>query len=292
MSSLKHKIKEQIKSILGFNNKIYTADKQYMLVVSEDIKFKGRIAIVTGGAGAIGKATSIKLMAEGAIVYIAGRNENTIEQTIQEIQKIVVSRGKVKKLVVDVCDAESIDRAFSSVIANEGRVDILINCAGGGARRKAKLLSEQSIEVIDDVLNSNLRGSILCSKVVSKSMMEHRFGKIVNLSSSIGINGLERCVDYSAAKAGMLGLTKSLAKELGGYGINVNCVTPGSIQRGGYTLLEAEHLKDTNYLNTIGTLEDIANVIVFLVSDESKFITGQNLIVDGGRTLGLKGTEQ
>lgn len=291
MSSFKYKIKEHIKSVLGFNKKVYSADKQYTLVVSDDMRFAGKIAIVTGGAGAIGKATCIRLVAEGATVYIAGRTEAKLDATIEDINQIVAERGHARKLVVDVCDYDSIHQAFQKVIEVEGKIDILINCAGGGARNKAKRLFEQDVEVIDDVLNGNLRGSILCAKEVAKPMMDNNYGKIVNLSSTIGMNGMERCVDYSAAKAGMLGLTKALAKELGAYGVNVNCVTPGSIQRGEYTLLEAERLKGTNYLNAIGTLEDIANAIVFLVSEESKFITGQNLIVDGGRILAMKNAD-
>lgn len=289
MSSFKYKLKENLKSVLGFNKKVYTADKQYTLVVGEHMPFQNRVAVVTGGAGAIGKATCIKLMAEGAIVYVAGRTEKKIDNTIAEFGGIVKNRGMAKKMVLDVTDENSIEKEFKKVIEEEGKIDILINCAGGGARGNAKYLYEQDISVIDEVLNSNLRGSILCARAVSQSMITNKYGKIINLSSSIGVNGFEKCVDYSAAKSGMLGFTKSLAKELGKYNINVNCVTPGSIRRGGFSILDAEQQKETNYLCTIGTLQDIANVIVFMVSDESRFITGQNIIVDGGRTLGMKG---
>lgn len=290
MSSLKYKLKEGIKSILGLNKKVYTAEKQYTLCVGEIMPFKEKIAVVTGGAGAIGKATCFRLMAEGATVYVAGRTESKIDQAIAELNSAIHNRGICKKMVVDVANANSIQTEFDKVLKYEGHIDILINCAGGGARGNAKLLHEQDIAIIDDVLSSNLRGSILCARAVAGSMIDHRYGKIINLSSSIGINGFEKCVDYSAAKAGMIGLTKSLAKELGKYGVNVNCVTPGAIRRGDFTILDAEQQKDTNYLGTIGTLEDIANVIVFMASDESKFITGQNIIVDGGRTLGMKGS--
>lgn len=291
MSSIKTKIKEYLKSILGFNKAVYTADKQYTLAVSMEMPFQGRVAVITGGAGAIGKATAAKLMAEGAMVYIVGRTAEKLDKTVDELNEVIKERGTVKRMVVDVTDHLSIEDGFQRIYDIEGRVDILVNCAGGGARGNAKYLYEQDVSVIDEVLNGNLRGSILCARAVAPIMMRQRYGKIINLSSSIGMNGLERCVDYSSAKSGMFGFTKSLAKELGPYSVNVNCVTPGSIRRGEFSIIEAENQKDTNYLQSIGTLQDIANVIVFMVSDESKFITGQNIVVDGGRTLGMKGTE-
>lgn len=281
-------IKEIIKNVLGLNRKVYSSKKEYRISVEEKMRFKDKVAIVTGGSGAIGRATAAKLMAEGAIVYIAGRNENRLNSIIEELNDAIKNRGLIKKMVLDVSDSESIENEFDSVIRKEGKVDILINCAGGGARDRAKFLVEQDVDVIDEVLNTNLRGSILCARAVARNMMNNGYGKIVNISSSIGISGLEKCVDYSSAKSGMFGMTKSLAKELGKYNINVNCVTPGSIIRGDYSILEEERQKNTNYLNKVASMEDVANVILFMSSNESDFITGQNIVVDGGRTLGMK----
>lgn len=289
MPSLKNVLKEALKSALGMNKKVYTADKQYTLVVSEEGKFKGKVAVITGGTGAIGKATCMKLLGEGCKVYVAGRTEDKIQAIIDTIPNEIKNRGFVEKLRLDVSDAVTIEKAFEKVRTESGKIDILVNCAGGGARERALPLYQQDVSVIDEILVTNLRGSILCARSAARYMIEKKYGKIVNISSSIGINGMEKCVDYSASKSGMFGFTKSLAKEIGIHGINVNCVSPGSIKRGEFSILEAEHLKESNYLNTVGTVEDIANVIAFMVSDESKFMTGQNVVVDGGRTLGIKG---
>nr|WP_296928292.1 SDR family oxidoreductase [uncultured Marvinbryantia sp.] len=289
MASIAHKLKESAKNILGLNKKVYSADKQYNLVVSDKGRFDRKIAVVTGGTGAIGKATCMRLLAEGCTVYISGRSKEKIENLILNLPDEIKNRGSARLMVMNVSDSDSIESAFSSIIQQEGRIDILVNCAGGGARERARPLYDQEVDVIDEILQTNLRGSILCARMASKIMKKNNYGKIVNISSSIGVNGMERCVDYSASKSGMFGFTKSLAKELGRFGINVNCVTPGSIVRGDYSIDEAEYIKETNYLHSIGTLEDVANVIVFMVSDEAKFITGQNIIVDGGRTLGIKG---
>lgn len=284
-----NRLKKVVQSKLGYFDKVYTADKLYTLNITDSGRFEGKVAVVTGGAGAIGKATCKRLYAEGATVYLAGRTNDTIQAAIAELEKMKGAAGNAKGMVMDVCNYESVREAFSIVLSNEGRIDILVNCAGGGARGNAKPLAEQDVDTIDSILNSNLRGSILCAKCVCESMQKQNYGKIVNLSSSIGMNGFGTCVEYSASKSGMLGFTRSLAKEMGKYGVNVNCVAPGSIQRGDFSMLEAEALRETNYLHTVGTLEDIANVICFMVSDESKFITGQNIVVDGGRTLALKG---
>lgn len=166
-------------------------------------------------------------------------------------------------------------------------IDILVNCAGGSARAQSKELTDQSMDVIDTVLNSNLRGTILCCKYCASYMKESGSGKILNVASTTGIQGNAYNCDYSAAKSGIIGFTKALAQELGEFGINVNCLSPGFIQTGTFTDERVEYLKRTNFLRKVGTPDDIAEGAAFLLSDRSDFITGINLVIDGGRILGL-----
>ncbi len=285
---IEYKIKHRIKQILGMDKIKYSLKKEYLVNTEEYREFENQVVIVTGGSGALGRAISIMFACYGATVYIACRNMEKIATVISEINSLKC--GKVYSLKLDVTNNESISSAFDEVIGKEGRIDVLVNCAGGGARENAKPLHEQDIEILDNVISTNLRGTMLCSRKVAPIMIRYEKGKIINFCSSIGIQGMQTCVDYAAVKSGMIGLTKSLAKELGIYGINVNCISPGYIERIDFNESKAQWLFQSNILHKIGTYEDVANAVIFLASDKAGFITGHNLIVDGGRTLGLVGT--
>jgi 3-oxoacyl-[acyl-carrier protein] reductase len=181
--------------------------------------------------------------------------------------------------------------SFNDIVAKEGKIDILVNCAGGSTRGMNAYLHEQSVEMIDSMLNTNLRGSILCSREAAKYMVKQRAGKIINIASVIGLRGKARFTDYAASKAGIIGYTSSLTIELGEFSINVNCISPGFIQRGMYTDEQIPYMLNSNYLKRVGTPEDIACAVAFLASSEADFITGQNLCVDGGCSLGLHGDD-
>ncbi len=265
---------------------VHTAMRSYQINTSPATMLKGKRVVVTGGSGAIGRAICFRLAAEGAIVYCSGRSEESVMSVVKEMRSMGL---QAEPFVMDVSDSKSIDDAFDSVFTTECPLDVLVNCAGGGARGKMNPLSEQSVEVIDEVLNVNLRGTMLCTRKAAQNMIQNKAGKIVVISSAVGVQGLANYSEYAAAKSGMFGFVKSMALELGKYGITVNCVTPGFIQRGEYSEEQEERLKATNCLHAVGTLEDVANAVLFMASDESKFITGQNLCVDGGRTLGLYG---
>jgi len=265
---------------------IYSATKEYNIIVSSEPKLKGKTALVTGGNGAIGRAICFKLAAEGAKVYVSGRNEQKVQSVVDEIR----SKGLAAELMImDISSADDIENAFNKTFENE-KLDILINCAGGGAREKANTIDKVSVEIIDDIINSNLRGTILCTRKAMQNMIARETkGKIVIISSAVGIGGMKKYAEYAAAKAGDLGFMKSVALEAGQYGINVNCVSPGKVPRGDLTEFEIEYTKNTNPLKSLCTMEDVANAVFFMVTDDAKFITGQNLCVDGGRTLGLYG---
>lgn len=245
---------------------------------SEDA-FAGRRVVVTGGYGAIGAAICRRFASAGAEVLAAGRSRDSFEAEFD-------GGTGIGFLQLDVSEAASIDRAFSSL---DGHLDVLINCAGGSARQRSSVLMEQDPGVIDEMLSVNLRGSLLCSRAACAIMARNGGGSIVNVSSVIGLRGKAGFTEYAAAKAGISGYSRSLALEMGPCGVRVNCVSPGFIQRGRFGKGRLDYNQRTNCLGTVGSSEDVAGAVVFLASDEARFITGQDLCVDGGRSLGLMG---
>ncbi len=285
MGSITKLLPKKLKQKIKRKFTVYSATKSYEIRVNKSPSLAGKNAVVTGGSGAIGRAICCRLAAEGATVYVSGRTESSVKKVVNEICELGLN---AKPLIMDVSDSNSIEYAFDSTFNDDNRLDILVNCAGGGARDKMSDLSRQSVNVIDSVLNTNLRGTILCTRKAAQKMINNT-GKIVIISSAVGVQGKANYSEYAASKSGMFGFMKSMALELGRYGITVNCVTPGFIQRGEFNENTSDYLKNTNCLHTIGTLEDVANAVYFMVSNQSDFITGQNLCVDGGRCLGLYG---
>lgn len=244
-------------------------------------RFDGKLVVVTGANGFIGKCICKRMAQEGASVVACGRNEEKLVSLEQECLKEGV---KISTCVMDVTNEESIKKAFESI----DKFDIFINCAGGSARDNFSELKEQKDAIIKEIISVNLTGTVLCCKYAARHMSENKSGCIINLSSTIGVGGKSGFSEYAASKAGVIGFTRSLALELGKYNINVNCVTPGIVDRN----LKEEKIASiigTNALGSVGIDNDIAYAVSFLASDEAKFITGQNIIVDGGRSLGLKG---
>jgi len=190
---------------------------------------------------------------------------------------------------MDVSDEQLIVSVFDSIYKNHGKIDILVNCAGGSARGDYAPIIQQKTSVIDNLLNINLRGTILCTREGAKAMVEKGYGRIINISSVIGERGKANFSEYAASKGGVIAFTKSIAMELGKYGITANCVSPGIVQRGGVSESDLERLQNTNWLRSYGKPEDSASMVAYLVSEKAAFVTGQNFIVDGGRSLGLKG---
>lgn len=241
--------------------------------------FKGRYVVVTGGYGVIGAAVCRRFAAAGADVLAAGRSDDSFEVEFG-------NEDRIGFLQLDVSDAASVERAFSSL---DGRLDVLVNCAGGSARQRSSALMEQDPDVIDEMLSVNLRGSLLCSRAACDIMARRGSGCIVNVSSVIGLRGKANFTEYAAAKAGISGYTRSLALEMGPRGVRVNCVSPGFIQRGRFGGSQLAYNLRSNCLGVVGSAEDVAGAVVFLASEEARFITGQDLCVDGGRSLGLMG---
>ena len=203
--------------------------------------------------------------------------------------------GVAKGYVADVTESASIEEAIKAAAVHFGRLDIMVHIAGGSARiagpeAKYRPLVEQEDYVIDRVLRVNLYGAFWASRAAARIMIKQgEGGKIINFSSAVGINGLAGCCDYAASKGGVISLTKALAKELGPHKINVNSVAPGVVMRP-EEKSEGRAFK-TNLLGEKCTAQDIADLVAFLVSDKAKFITGQTYVIDGGRSLSMKGTD-
>ena len=242
------------------------------------MRFKDKVVIVTGGASGIGKEIALGFAKESAKVVIFDINQDAILNTVKEIEKYTESLG----LKVDVSNFVEVEENVNKIIDKFSRVDILINNAG---ITKDNLILRLSENDWDNVLDINLKGAFICSKVVSKYMVKQRLGKIINISSVIGIIGNAGQVNYSASKAGLIGLTKSLAKELGSRNIMVNAVAPGYIKTP-MTEKLPENIKNEMLeripLKRFGEPKDVANVVLFLASEDSNYITSQVIVVDGG----------
>lgn len=251
------------------------------------MKLKDQVAIITGGGGALGGAIARKLAAEGAKIVLF---DIRAEFADKNAASVTSAGGVAEPVGLDITKADEVRRAVDGVFARHGRIDILVNCAGGSARARMKLFHEQSLDVVRDVIDVNLFGTLNCTHAVAQHMVAARSGKIVNIGSAVAVQGLGRCVDYAASKGAVLSATKSLAKELGPLGINVNCVSPGQIPREDPADPDA-FARRHSFLNRIGTPDDIASLVVYLTLPEASFITGQNYVVDGGRTLAMQGSD-
>ena len=252
-----------------------------------------KTAFITGAGGYIGSETAVTLAKQGIKVAVCDINEETVTNTVKRIEEI---GGIAKGYVFDVTDSKDVDRVVEKIVKDFKRLDILVHIAGGSARiagKNAKYvpLVEQEDYVIDQVLKVNLYGAFWTSRAAARVMIKQgEGGKIINFSSTVGLNGLKACCDYAASKGGVISLTKALAKELGEYKINVNSVAPGVVMRPEEQGGDERALK-TNLLGEKCLASDIADLVEFLVSDKARFITGQTYIIDGGRSLSMKGTD-
>jgi NAD(P)-dependent dehydrogenase (short-subunit alcohol dehydrogenase family) len=251
------------------------------------MKLIDKVCIVTGAASGIGRAIALRLAKEGADILIVDVNLQSAKEVATEIETL---NRRAVAIKADVTKGREINQMVDVTWKEFGRFDILINNAGGSAREKKSLFHESTEEVWDYVLSINLKGVLNCCRAVIGQMMKQKSGKIVNIASCAGIVGDAGLADYSAAKAGIIGFTMALAKEVASYGINVNCVSPGPIETPAVLTTHSdvlEHFKKITGLGRLGKPEDVANMVAFLVSDEANFISGQNFPVCGLRNLGF-----
>ena len=246
------------------------------------MQFKDEIVFITGSNRGIGKSIAEGFAKEGALVIILGRDGKAADQTRDEL----IKKGfKAESYACDVTNAQNVLEIVNKILDIHKRIDILVNNAG---ITKDNLLLRMSESDWDDVMRINLKGVFNCTKVISKVMLKAQKGRVINISSIIGITGNPGQANYAASKAGIIGFTKAVAREIASRGITVNAVAPGYIETDMTAQLKEatrnEILKNIP-LGRLGSAQDVAGVCLFLASKEADYITGQTIIVDGGLAI-------
>ncbi len=255
------------------------------------MKLENKIALVTGGGRSIGRAICLKLAGEGADVIIA----NSSLEPANEVAGLIRAKGRRCKVIqTDVTKYDQVKQAVATTLGEFGRIDILVNNAGGSAREKMSLFCDSEEETWDYILNLNLKSVLYNCRQVIGPMLAQGSGSIINIGSVAGMIGLASQVDYSAAKAAVIGFTQALAKETSRSGVRVNCISCGPMASSAHKMSEAMRertaktvLGEATGFDRFGEVDDIAYLAAFLASDESGFITGQNYPVCGVMNLGL-----
>ena len=247
------------------------------------MKLEGRVALVTGASQGIGHACALALAREGASVAVAARNQPKLEELVSQI---AASGGKAAAFVMDVAEEDQVKAGIKSALAQFGKIDILVNNAG---ITRDQLVMRMKRADWDSVLNTNLTSAYLCIQNVIPAMLKQRWGRIINIASIFGQMGQAGQANYSASKAGLIGLTMAIAREVASRSITCNAVAPGFIETSMTAALSAE-LKENAVkmipLGRVGKSEDVASAVCFLASEEASYITGHVLNVNGGMLMG------
>ena len=244
---------------------------------------EGKIALVTGGGRGIGRAICQELAARGATIIVNyHRSGAAAAEVVAQIEK---AGGAAQRAQADVSDADQVTAMFKAIVSDFGTIDILVNNAG---MTRDNIIMMMKPDDFDAVIETNLRSCWLCCKTAARTMMRKRSGSIINITSVVGIAGHGGQTNYAASKAGIIGLTKSLAKEVAVRGIRVNAVAPGFVETDMTADLSDEIREkaiEAIPLGRMGAAQDIAKAVAFLASDEADYITGQTLVVDGGMVM-------
>src|SRR5467141_261678 len=247
------------------------------------MKLEGRVALVTGASQGIGHASALALAREGASIAVAARNQQKLDELVAQI---AAAGGKASAFVIDVADEEQVKSGIKAALAQFGKVDILVNNAG---ITRDQLIMRMKRADWDTVLNTNLTSAYLCIQQVISSMLKQRWGRIINVTSVFGQMGQAGQANYSASKAGLIGLTMAIARELGSRNITCNAVAPGFIETAMTEVLGDEFKQSAAKqipLGRVGSPADVANAVAFLASEEAAYITGHVLNVNGGMLMG------
>jgi 3-oxoacyl-[acyl-carrier protein] reductase len=247
------------------------------------MSLSGRVAFVTGASQGIGRACALKLAEKGATVVVAARNQEKLNELVHEMEN---AGRKATAFALDVTDEEQVKATIKSLGAQLGRIDILINNAG---ITRDQLVMRMKRADWDAVLNTNLTSAYLCIQQVTPIMLKQRYGRIINITSVFGQMGQAGQANYAASKAGLIGLTKAVARELASRNITCNAVAPGFIETAMTEALGDEFKQNAVKqipLGRAGTVDDVANAVAFLASDEASYITGHVLNVNGGLFMG------
>jgi 3-oxoacyl-[acyl-carrier protein] reductase len=247
-----------------------------------EMKLKDKVAVVTGGNRGIGKEIALTLARNGASIALCGTNEETIKATVGEIEALGVKALGIK---TDVSKAADVENFVTQTLSTFGKIDILVNNAG---ITKDNLLLRMGEAEWDDVISINLKSVFLLTKLIVKPMMKARQGRIINMTSIVGVRGNAGQANYAASKAGIIGFTKTVAREFASRSITCNAIAPGFIQTDMTNSLgdkAKEELMKEIPLGFLGESKDVAAAVLFLASDEARYITGQVLCVDGGMVI-------
>jgi 3-oxoacyl-[acyl-carrier protein] reductase len=239
----------------------------------------GKVSLVTGASRGIGRGIAQALAAAGATVVVGARDESKLAEVVAEI---VGAGGKAFALALDVARRPSVEQAFERLLSDHGRLDHLVNNAG---ITRDTLLLRMRPEQWEDVLATNLTGTFHCTQAALRPMLKQRAGRIVNITSVVGLTGNAGQANYAASKAGLVGFTKSVAREVASRGITVNAVAPGFIESdmtAAMTDKAKEAVRSAIPMGRVGSAADVAGAVVFLVSEQAAYVTGQVLAVDGG----------
>ena len=247
------------------------------------MSLSGRVALVTGASQGIGRACALKLASSGAAVAVAARNQEKLNEVVRQIN---ASGGKAAAFPVDVADEEQIKTAFKAVLSQFGNIDILVNNAG---ITRDQLVMRMKRADWDAVINTNLTSAYLCVQQAIGSMLKQRWGRIINVTSIFGQMGQAGQANYASSKAGLIGLTMAIAREVASRNITCNAVAPGFIETA-MTAGFSDELKQNAVklipVGRVGIAEDVASAVVFLASEEASYITGHVLNVNGGMLMG------
>lgn len=241
---------------------------------------ENRVAVITGASRGIGKACACKLAAEGVTVVINYSSSSAAAEEV--VSEIAANGGSAKAYKCDVSDSQAVEKMFADIIKEFGRIDILINNAGITRDNLSMLMTEEDF---DAVLSTNLKGAFNCIRACLPKMIRSRYGRIINISSISGLHGNPGQANYSAAKAGLIGLTKSVAKEVGKRGITVNAIAPGFIETDMVKGFDEEFKKQFANeipLKRFGKPEEVADIVAFFASEKASYTTGSVINIDGG----------
>jgi 3-oxoacyl-[acyl-carrier protein] reductase len=243
------------------------------------LRLEGKVALVTGASRGIGRAIADALAEAGATVILGARDSGRLAESVREIE---ARGGRAEAAALDVGEKQSVEAAMSGLLAKHGRLDVLVNNAG---ITRDNLLLRMKTEEWDAVLATNLTGAFLCTQLALKPMLKQKGGRIVNVTSVVGLTGNAGQANYAASKAGLVGFTKSVAREVASRGITVNAVAPGFIETdmtAAMTEKAREAVVSAIPLGRVGQARDVAAAVAFLASDDAAYVTGQVLAVDGG----------